>query len=278
MKQTINGVDYSYTDVGTGEPILLLHGFTGSKETWKTAINDLSNQYRVIALDLLGHGETSSPLDKCRYQMEEAANDIREFLDKLEIKSVHLLGYSMGGRLALYFALHNPTYITSLILESCTPGLPKIEDRLARKESDETLATFILENGIPAFVEKWENVPLFHSQKSLSAKRQEEIRNGRLKQDPIGLSNSLKGMGTGVQPSLWEEIHQITAPTLLICGEFDEKFCNIMEKMKKRINSAHLEKVLNAGHAIHVEQEGKFVTIVSGFLNHYRKGANLDDN
>jgi 2-succinyl-6-hydroxy-2,4-cyclohexadiene-1-carboxylate synthase len=78
-------------------------------------------------------------------------------------------------------------------------------------------------------------------------------------------------MGTGVQSSLWEEIHQITVPTLLICGELDEKFCNIMEKMKKRMNSAHLEKVLNAGHAIHVEQEGKFVTIVSGFLNHREK-------
>ena len=271
MKKTINEVDYRYIDVGTGEPLLLLHGFTGSKETWDTLINALSSQYRVIALDLLGHGETNSPIDESRYRMEEVANDIREFLDKLEIKSVHLLGYSMGGRLALYFALHYPTYITSLILESCTPGLPKIEDRIARKESDENLATFILEKGIPAFVEKWENVPLFHPQKSLPANKQEEIRKGRLMQMPTGLSNSLKGMGTGVQPSLWEDINQITAPTLLICGELDEKFCNIMGKMEKSMKSAHLEKVLNAGHAIHVEQEGKFVTIVSGFLNHIEK-------
>jgi 2-succinyl-6-hydroxy-2,4-cyclohexadiene-1-carboxylate synthase len=271
VKQKINGVDYSYLDVGTGEVVLLLHGFTGSKETWQPLIESLSKKYRVIALDLLGHGETSSPIDKSRYQMEEAASEIKEFLEKLEIKSVHLLGYSMGGRLALYFALHYPTYVTSLILESCTPGLPKIEDRLARKEFDEKLATFILEKGIPAFVDKWENVALFHSQKSLPVKQQEEIRKGRLNQVPIGLSNSLKGMGTGVQPSLWEGIHQITAPTLLVCGELDEKFCLIMEKMIKRMNSARLEKVLNAGHAIHVEQEGKFVTIVSGFLNHIEK-------
>jgi len=149
--------------------------------------------------------------------------------------------------------------------------LPKIEDRIARKASDENLATFISEKGILAFVEKWENVPLFHSQKSLPAYKQEEIRKGRLKQMPMGLNNSLKGMGTGVQPSLWEDINQITAPTLLICGELDEKFCNIMGKMNNSINSARLEKVLNAGHAIHVEQEGKFVTIVSGFLNHIEK-------
>lgn len=266
MKIEINGVSYSYTESGQGQTVLLFHGFTGSKETWVNLIKNLEQNFHVIAIDLLGHGETDSPDSEVRYQMEHAAKDIHDFLEKKQIDSVHLLGYSMGGRLALYFALTYPSKIQSLILESCTAGLVTQDERLARIKQDEHLAFMILNEGIEAFVNYWENIPLFSSQKNLTSDSKEMIKQGRLNQSPIGLSNSLKGMGTGVQPSLWDELNQLNKPTLLVCGEFDEKFCLIMGKMNEKLKNSEIIKIPRAGHAIHVEQSEIFATIVSEFF------------
>ncbi|PGS56421.1 2-succinyl-6-hydroxy-2,4-cyclohexadiene-1-carboxylate synthase [Bacillus sp. AFS041924] len=262
----INEVTYSYTESGRGQTILLLHGFTGSTKTWENLINKLEQNFHVIAIDLLGHGKTDSPIHEERYKMELAAKDLYDFLIKRQIDSVHLLGYSMGGRLALYFALAYPAKIRSLILESCTAGLQSEQERYARIEQDNHLSSKILNEGIEAFVNYWENIPLFSTQKKLPSESQVKIKQGRLNQSPIGLSNSLKGMGTGIQPSLWDHLNQIKNPTLLVCGEYDEKFCLIMGKMNEKLKNSEIIKIPDAGHAIHVEQSEKFATIVSGFL------------
>ncbi|MFB7139092.1 2-succinyl-6-hydroxy-2,4-cyclohexadiene-1-carboxylate synthase [Gottfriedia sp. NPDC056225] len=266
MEIKINEVTYSYTESGQGQTILLLHGFTGSKETWGNLIKELELNFHVIAIDLLGHGETGAPIDDERYKMEYAAKDLSDFLIQKQIDSVHLLGYSMGGRLALYFALAYPAKISSLILESCTAGLNTERERLARIEQDTKLSAMILNDGIETFVNYWENVPLFSTQKNLPTSSQEEIKKGRLNQSPIGLSNSLIGMGTGIQPSLWDDLNQFHKTTLLVCGEYDEKFCLIMGKMNEKLKNSEIIKIPHAGHAIHVEQLKKFATIVSGFL------------
>lgn len=266
MEIKINEVRYSYTESGRGQTILLLHGFTGSTKTWENLINKLEQNFHVIAIDLLGHGKTDSPIHEERYKMELAAKDLYDFLIKRQIDSVHLLGYSMGGRLALYFALAYPAKISSLILESCTAGLQSEQERYARIEQDNHLSSKILNEGIEAFVNYWENIPLFSTQKKLPSESQVKIKQGRLNQSPIGLSNSLKGMGTGIQPSLWDHLNQIKNPTLLVCGEYDEKFCLIMGKMNEKLKNSEIIKIPDAGHAIHVEQSEKFATIVSGFL------------
>jgi 2-succinyl-6-hydroxy-2,4-cyclohexadiene-1-carboxylate synthase len=266
MRIEINGVSYSYTDTGEGQTILLLHGFTGSKETWSNVISKLKQNFRVIAIDLLGHGETESPLQDERYVMEAAAKDIKAFMDQMQIDWVHLLGYSMGGRLALYFALTYQDEISSLILESCTAGLVTEQEKIARIRQDHNLSTMILENGTETFVDYWENIQLFSSQKKLPKVIQENIRQRRLNQSPVGLSNSLKGMGTGVQPSLWDRLWTFKRSALLVCGEYDEKFCLIMGKMNEKLKNSELIKIPCAGHAIHVEQSEIFATIVSEFF------------
>ncbi|MEH6937958.1 2-succinyl-6-hydroxy-2,4-cyclohexadiene-1-carboxylate synthase [Bacillus sp. JJ664] len=263
---TLNGIHYSYIDEGEGQTVLLLHGFTGTKKTWAELIEKLKQNFRVIAIDLLGHGETDSPDDPDRYVMEQAAKDLNDFLTKKHIDCIHLLGYSMGGRLALYFALNFQQRIRSLLLESCTAGLTSEDERLSRITQDDQLATMLLTKGIKSFVEYWENIPLFSSQKELSKSHQEKIRAGRLLQSPIGLSNSLKGMGTGIQPSLWDQLDTLEIATLLICGEYDEKFCFIMGKMNEKFKNSEIKKIPRAGHAIHVEQSEIFATIVSEFF------------
>ncbi len=265
-KIKLNGVHYSYVEEGEGQTVLLLHGFTGTKKTWNELIKKLKQNFHVIAIDLLGHGETDSPEDPDRYLMEQAAKDLDDFLTDKQIDRIHLLGYSMGGRLALYFALYYQHRIRSLLLESCTAGLVSEEEKLSRIKQDRQLAALLLNKGMKSFVEYWENISLFSSQKQLPKNLQEKIREGRLLQSPVGLSNSLKGMGTGIQPSLWDRLERLEIRSLLICGEYDEKFCYIMGKMNEKFKNSEIRKIPRAGHAIHVEQSEIFATIVSEFF------------
>jgi 2-succinyl-6-hydroxy-2,4-cyclohexadiene-1-carboxylate synthase len=272
MEINLNGITYSYHILGSGPPVLLLHGFTGSKENWSTLVSDLSTTYKVITLDLIGHGNTDSPEQVERYEIEKTCKDITELLQKLQIEKVNLLGYSMGGRVALAFSLLYPEVVHSLILESSSPGLESDEERESRRNADELLAIEIEQMGIPAFVNRWENIPLFKSQKLLPTSRQNQIRIQRLRNSMTGLVNSLRGMGTGNQPSYWDRLSTISIPVLLICGEWDEKFCKIAKEIKKQIPNSSIIKVSNAGHAIHVEQPEFFGKIVMEFLQREKGG------
>ncbi|HDR8061450.1 2-succinyl-6-hydroxy-2,4-cyclohexadiene-1-carboxylate synthase [Bacillus thuringiensis] len=266
MNVTLQGVSYEYEVVGSGEPLLLLHGFTGSMETWRSFIPSWSEQFQVIVVDLVGHGKTESPEDVTHYDIRNAAVQMKELLDYLHIEKAHILGYSMGGRLAITLACLYPEYVHSLLLENCTAGLENEVDRKERREKDDRLADKIEREGIESFVSMWENIPLFETQKRLAENVQEAVRKERLANNPKGLANSLRGMGTGAQPSWWKELHNLKIPVLLMNGEYDEKFFRILKNIEKSVSNAKFVKIDGAGHAIHVEQPEKFDTIVKGFL------------
>ena len=262
----IRGVNYAYRRSGHGEPLVLLHGFTGSQTNWEAHIDAFAAQYSVITVDLLGHGQSDSPGDNERYSMENAAEDLITLFANLDLPSVNLLGYSMGGRLALYVALHYPNHVQSLILESASPGLKTESEREARRRSDEMLAHRIERDGVEAFVDYWENLPLWDSQKSLPDEVSASLRAQRLSNDPTGLANSLRGMGTGAQPSLWGQLSEAPMPVQLIIGELDSKFVNIASEMHKILPHSRLSIIPDAGHTAHLEQPARFSTIVLQFL------------
>ncbi|MRX72429.1 2-succinyl-6-hydroxy-2,4-cyclohexadiene-1-carboxylate synthase [Bacillus lacus] len=251
---------------GQGPPLLCLHGFTGAGENWRPFIDDWARFSRVITIDLIGHGRTDAPEDSRRYTMEEAVNDLRELLLKLNIERISILGYSMGGRLALAFAAAFPEMVEKLILESSSPGLKDSRDREERKKSDSSLARLIRQEGVSKFVERWENIPLFSSQEALSEEIKSRMRKQRRNNSPIGLANSLLGMGTGVQKPYWEVLEKLNFPVLLLCGEYDQKFCDIAVGMQKLLPQGALLKIKEAGHAIHVEKPQIFGKIVEKFL------------
>ncbi len=264
----VNQVRYNVKVDGKDEKpaVVLLHGFTGDHTTWKSLSNKLKDSFRVVSIDLLGHGGTDSPSNPELYEMTNAAKDIILIMDHLGIDSAHFLGYSMGGRLALGTAIMYPDRIKTLMLESASPGLRSKKERKTRVQNDEFLAANILEKGIEEFVNYWENIPLFQTQKGLPLDIQEQVRAQRLQNDPYGLANSLIGFGTGRQPSWWDKLQEIDVPVLLMCGELDEKFCYIAAEMNRIILSSLLVKFKKAGHAIHVEEPDKFDTIVKEFL------------
>ena len=262
---SINGVDYCIHQSAnqTSLPVIVfLHGFTGSKNTWAEIINLLNGSYHTIAIDLMGHGETSMPQDFNRYSMDNQIADLYTLLNKLDISQFTLVGYSMGGRIALSYTISYPEHVTSLVLESSTPGLKTDRERKERVKKDKLLAQKIRREGIAQFVNFWESIPLFNSQKKLSKERQQIIRDERLEQREVGLANSLLGIGTGSQPSYWPMLKEINCPVFLITGEVDKKFVNIAQEMIKILRFPKHRIVKDAGHAIHVEKPTIFATMI----------------
>lgn len=248
-------------------PIVFLHGFTGSTSTWSVVREVLSRKYRVITVDLLGHGQTSAPKQIERYAMEQQIDDLQALFEQLSLPSFTLVGYSMGGRTAIAYAQKYTNQIHSLILESASPGLQSQTERELRQMADTKLANRILEEGIESFVDFWENIPLFKTQLNLSQEQRFAIRQERLQQRPLGLANSLRGMGTGSQPSYWEHLQAFFMPTLLMTGALDSKFVTIAREMMRDLPNAQHEIVLGTGHAIHVEKPLQFATIIEKYLS-----------
>ncbi|MFF5994159.1 2-succinyl-6-hydroxy-2,4-cyclohexadiene-1-carboxylate synthase [Lysinibacillus sp. KU-BSD001] len=248
------------------ETIVMLHGFTGSTNTWAQVAQKLP-QYRIVAIDCMGHGKTESPNDFMLYTMEQQLAVLEEVFCRLFIQNFTLIGYSMGGRIALSYAIQYPERVRQLILESASPGLRTEEERKARKEADDKLAQKIEAAGVVNFVREWENIQLFASQKKLPLSVQQAIRTERLNQSAQGLANSLRGIGTGMMPSVWDRLHRLLMPVTLITGELDEKFVSIAWEMAQVIPKVRHLTVNNAGHAIHVENPTEFATIVKDTIS-----------
>jgi len=247
-------------NVGATKKVVCLHGFTGSSSTWEEVISFLPSSVEVLTIDLIGHGLTDKPSDTARYHVDEQIEDLRAIFQQLEWTQFTLVGYSMGGRLALAYTAKYPVH--TLILESSSPGLADAGERQKRKLSDELLAERIRKEGVISFVDFWEDIALFQTQKKLSREKQLMIRKERLAQSAVGLSNSLKGFSTGIQPSYWGVLNDLSIPVFLLAGELDLKFCAIAKRMQKELPNSQMEVVKDAGHAIHVEKPKIFATII----------------
>lgn len=266
----VNGIrlNIELREVDKANPptLVLVHGFTGSAAGWGNYLDIFASWgLRVIALDMLGHGKSDAPSDPARYSMEHCQRDILAALQVLGVSKGEaiLLGYSMGGRIALYTAFSG--FFRALILESASPGLADPNEREQRRMSDEALAASIEREGIAAFVERWECLPLFASQARLSQEVRDRLHTQRLHNSARGLAQSLRGVGTGVQPALHARLPTLHIPVLLIAGELDTKFCTIAQQMAQVLPQAQLCIVPNAGHTVHLEQPEVFDTIVKEF-------------
>lgn len=272
-RHTVNGRSYHIHRWGSGLPLVMLHGFTGSGTDWEPIAQRLSRDYQVIALDILGFGESDKPVDVTCYSMENIGGDLYKLLRELAAVPVHLVGYSMGGRLALYLLWRYPDLFSSATLESTSPGLKTRDERTARAQHDNALADRIEAEGVESFVDFWETLPIWASQARLSDEVRLRLRQARLKNTPIGLANSLRGMGTGVQPALWDQLAGIDLPLQLIAGEDDSKFVTIMGEMQPLFPCAELNIIPQAGHNTHLEQAEIFAQYLIRFLENQRGEA-----
>jgi 2-succinyl-6-hydroxy-2,4-cyclohexadiene-1-carboxylate synthase len=265
---TVNGIALNVECGGSGEPLVLLHGFMGSASTWADHRRAFDERYSTVAVDLPGHGLSDAPADPARYRMERLVADLAAVFDRCQLNSAHLLGYSMGGRVALHFAVAYPHRVRSLVLESASPGLADPAERRARIGSDEALAQRLERDGLAAFVEAWERLPLFASQERLPEPIRADLRAQRLHNSVPGLANTLRGLGTGVQSPLWDRLPDVQTPTLLIVGALEAKFAAINRDIANAMPCAQLVIVPDAGHSVHLEQPAIFDRLV---LDHLTK-------
>ncbi|MBC1404094.1 2-succinyl-6-hydroxy-2,4-cyclohexadiene-1-carboxylate synthase [Listeria welshimeri] len=264
----VNGQTYYVTNTVNGEkPVLLmLHGFTSSNKTFQESITHLEEHFSIVAPDLLGHGKTDSPDEIARYSIERIVDDLVTILQELKIMQCFVLGYSMGGRVATAFASAHPEMVRGLILVSSSPGLAQKDLQESRVQADNRLADMLESEGIRSFVDYWEKLALFASQEVLSDELKKRIRLERLAQNPNGLAMSLRGMGTGKQPSYWNHLTDFTFPVLLMTGSLDEKFEKIAQEMQQLIPSSTHVTVQNAGHAVYLEQPNIFLSQLTNWL------------
>ena len=241
-----------------------MHGFMGSGADWAVVISALDERFYCVAPDLPGHGR-SLGLTPQAYTINGAAKMLSELLDKLGISRAALVGYSMGGRLALYLALRYPERCSALFLESASPGIEDPEERQTRRRSDEKKATRLDSGDLSGFLKDWYRQPIFASLVRHEGLLRETIE-ARLRNDPGELARSLRGMGAGSQPSLWGELAALQVPTLAVAGEFDEKFVGIsvcMASLSPRIRAA---VVPGAGHNVRLESPQEYLGALESFL------------
>ncbi|ARV61883.1 2-succinyl-6-hydroxy-2,4-cyclohexadiene-1-carboxylate synthase [Nostocales cyanobacterium HT-58-2] len=248
--------------------ILFLHGFMGNSHEFEEAISLLSHDFYCLTVDLPGHGETKVLGSENCYTMPTTADAIINLLDNLKIRKCFLVGYSMGGRLALYLSLHFPFRFSKVILESASPGLLTEAERLERVKRDEQIARklerSVHRNDFAFFLSNWYEQAIFGTIKNHP--HFQHLIEVRLQNNPIELAKSLRWMGTGCQPSLWEKLKENTNPLLLLAGEYDDKFIFINTKMSQLNEYCQLKIISDSGHNIHFEKTLVFGENIKGFF------------
>jgi 2-succinyl-6-hydroxy-2,4-cyclohexadiene-1-carboxylate synthase len=231
--------------------LALLHGFTGSGRSFDHLRDRLDTRFRIIAPDLPGHGASPDATG-----WDGALDSLAAALGP---DPLFLAGYSMGARLALAYALRFPDRVRALVLESGSPGIADPDERAGRKFEDEALATILEREGIDAFVDRWEKHPTLASLRDLPEPMASGLRQRRRQNRVEGLASALRHLGSGSQPSLWNDLVRLRSPTLVLAGERDAKFGAIARSMARAVPGARLRLFAGAGHAPHLEAPDEWV-------------------
>ena len=245
--------------------MLFLHGFMGHAGDWRGISTGLGERLFRVAVDLPGHG-ASLGMPPDRYTMGGAAHSVLEVLDGAGVDQSTVVGYSMGGRLALYLALRHPDRCAGLFLESASPGLEGAGEWAARRRADEEKAARLEGGDLRGFLHDWYRQPLFaplaRDEDLLRRTIEDKTRN-----DPAELAKSLRGMGTGSQPPLWGDLPNLRVPALAVAGGLDEKFVGISRRMASLNAGMRVAVVPGVGHNVHTEAPGAYLSLLEAFLS-----------
>ncbi|MEJ6510599.1 MAG: alpha/beta fold hydrolase [Acidimicrobiales bacterium] len=233
--------------------ITLLHGFTQTAECWGSFADQLATSHPILAIDLPGHGGSA----EIRGDLTQSAAMIAS-----AITPNIVIGYSLGGRIALHLALAFPDLVERLVLIGATGGLDSEEERKQRRVADESLADHLEEVGVGVFLDEWLSQPMFAS---LTA--EQSFRELRATNSTAGLASSLRLCGVGTQESLWDRLNTLTMPVLVLAGSNDEKFTQLGHRLVASIgNNASFESVADAGHSAQLENPAATAAAITEWL------------
>ncbi len=252
---------------GDGPLIVGLHGFTGDGTTLLPLLNAVRDGRPVMAPDIVGHGESGVPDHTEPYTMASVVDQVLSLIGPRPPGSVHLVGYSMGGRIALSIAARAPWYFASITTISASAGIADPTERAARATQDDALATRLEAIGIEAFIDEWLELSLFEPYvRALDEKGRVETVAQRRTNSTTGLARSLRGTGTGAMPPVWAALGSLRSPLLAVAGALDSKYVDIATEMAERAPNGTARIVEGAGHVVHVEKLVDVSTLLGEFL------------
>ena len=257
--------DWSFRSFGNpGRPaVVFLHGFLGTSDDWEEVAEILANEYYCVLPNLPGYEDRSS--SRALSSFHALIEELHAFLQIQALPNVTLVGYSLGGRLALALASEYPGSCSKLVLESASPGIADDETRALRAEADRKKAAQIEGGSMQDFLEEWYSLSVFSSlieKPDLRAK----LISKRLQNDPRSASWALSTFGPSAQKSYWNALSDVSCPTLLLTGSEDTKFCATATEMSKRLPQAECAIIEGAGHTVHLEQPGIVGERIRDFL------------
>ena len=259
MQINIGEYYYGVTVVGTGKPLVCFHGFSESESTWDGI--EIPG-YRLIRIDSIGHGRSARPMELTPYTLSQMLSDLHRVIYAVAGERYALMGYSMGARLALLYALEYPEEVTHLVLESGSVGIEDETERQERYAADRVLANRIREHDVQWFSETWAKLAIFQTQQSLPTKVQQQIQRRRLLNSPHALAFTLEGSGQGSMPYVGHRLLELTMPVCYISGELDSKYTAIGAQYFGDIHRI----VSKVGHNVHVEAPEAYRQILKQFF------------
>ena len=257
-------VRLNYFVAGQGPPVTLLHGFTQSGRSWRELISHMPEGWRWIVPDLRGHGETRIKAG-ADCSMDACTDDLVALWEELDLGRTHLVGYSMGGRLALHVAARRPERLLSLLTIGAHAGLDE-DARAGRIHGDEALAERIEKDGIESFVDYWSALPLFAGLERRGEGYLAQVRAERLQNHVAGLACSLRGMGAGVMEPVWDDLARVNVPCTFVAGQLDHGYVASARRLAGSVPHGQVQLVLRAGHAAHQERPDAFARILLDHL------------
>ncbi len=229
----------------------------GNSHDWDEIVSKLSQKYYCLSIDLPGHGQSTNlqKLDNI-WDFDALSRRLSGLLTYQKIKITSLVGYSMGGRFALYFAINYPQFVSKLFLESASAGIESKDERETRFQSDRILAKKLQDLPFTDFLNEWYNLPLFSGTKKHSGFPL--LLESRQKNDSQLLARAIESFSPGKQPYLMKKLSTLKMPVNLICGENDSKYLSLMTKFKQQNPQFSLEIFKECGHNVHFEKHVLF--------------------
>jgi 2-succinyl-6-hydroxy-2,4-cyclohexadiene-1-carboxylate synthase len=226
------------------ERVVLLHGFSGTSRAWDGVVARLSpERYLSLALDLPGHGSQADAPRPITF-----GGCVASVLEQAPERFT-LVGYSMGGRIALHVALALPKRVRRLVLIGVTAGIEDDEQRARRRDSDRAIADELESAPFEEFIERWRSQPMFAGEPAdAGALARADQRRNR----PDALAAVLRGIGTGEMQPLWRRLEELTMPVTVVAGDRDVKFVQAGRMMVELISRAEL-RIVPGGHGLLLE-------------------------
>ncbi len=267
VKDSVWSVQMDPDKASANPTVVFLHGFLGSGDVFLPLLRHLDIPINPVLVDLPGHGSTTYPNDPKRFQLPQQLYDLHTVIDSCTDSPIFLYGYSMGGRLALRYALSFQSGLKGLILESTSHGIQGLGSLRERMSQDAQRTADILDN-YPTFLSQWNILPMFAGGKPDTSDL-DLYQAIQKRQDPIGIANNLIGFGAGLMPDVRSRLKHLQIPTLLIAGGYDPAYVRSAGMMESLISVSKKVVISTAAHRVHLDAPKAVSDQLSTFITTY---------